>query len=87
MCDVKSVYPWIESGCSFQPHTNNVYKEVFNKQTFNQDNNESANLTITYYSPPTLILQHIGVTEKIDNHEVNCMRNGYIIDVRTLVDI
>ena len=46
MWDEKSVYPKIETGFAFKPHMNNVYVEAFNNQTFNQDGDESAILTI-----------------------------------------
>ena len=92
MWDEKSVYPKIESGFAFKPRMNNVYVEAFNNQTFNQDGEESAILRIKYYNPRNLIFQHLAVKEKIKNDEVknvevNRMRNGYIIDTLTSVDI
>ena len=87
MWDAKSVYPKIETGFAFKPHMNNVYVEAFNNQTFNQDGDESAILRIKYYNPPELIFQHLAVKEKVENVEVNRMRNGYIIDTLTSVDI
>ena len=87
MWDHNSVYPKIETGFAFKPHINNVYVEAFNNQTFNQDGDESAILRIKYYNPPNLIFQHLPVKEKVKNVEVNRMRNGYIIDVLTSVDI
>ena len=85
--DENSVYPKIETGFAFKPHMNNVYVEAFNNQNFNQDGDESAILTIKYYNPPDLIFQHLPVEEKVKNVEVNRMRNGYIIDTLTSVDI
>ena len=87
MWDEKSVYPKIETGFAFKPHMNNVYVEAFNNQTFNQDGDESAILTIKYYNPPNLIYQHLPVKEKVKNVEVNRMRICYIIDTLTSVDI
>ena len=97
MWDENSVYPKIESGFSFEPHMNNVYVEAFNNQTFNQDGDESAFLGINHYNPRNLIFQHLSVKEKVKNDEVknvevknvevNRMRNGYIIDTLTSVDI
>ena len=97
MWDENPVYPKIESGFAFQPHMNNVYVEAFNNQTFNQDGDESAILRIKYYNPPNLIFQQLAVKEKVKNDEVknvevknvevNRMRNGYIIDTLTSVDI
>ena len=87
MWDESSVYPKIETGFAFKPHMNHVYVEAFNNQTFNEDGDESAILTIKYYNPPNLIFQHKPVKQKIKKIEVNRMRNGYIIDTLTSVDI
>ena len=64
-----------------------TYVEAFNNQTFNQDGDESAILTIKCYNPPNLIFQHLQVKEKVKKVEVNRMRNGYILDALTSVDI
>ena len=66
---------------------NDVYVEAFNNQTFNQNGNEIAILTIKYYNPPDLIFQHLPDKKKVKKIEVNRMRNGYIIDTLTSVDI
>ena len=66
---------------------NDIYVEAFNNQTFNEDGDESAILTIKYYNPPDLIFQHLPIKEKVKKIEVNRMRNGYIIDTLTSVDI
>ena len=66
---------------------NDVYVEAFNNQTFNQDGDESAILTIKFYNPPDIIFQHLPVKEKGKKIEVNRMRNGFIIDPLTSVDI
>ena len=87
MWDEKSVYPKIENGFAFKPHMNDVYVEAFNNQSFNEDGDESAILTIKYYNPPDLIFQHLPIKEKVKKLEVNRMRNGYIIDTLTSVDI
>ena len=87
MWDCNSVYLKIETGFAFKPHMNHVYVEAFNSQTFNEDGNESAILTIKYYNPPDLIFQHLPVKEKNKKIEVNSMRNGFIIDTLTSVDI
>ena len=65
----------------------NLYVETFNNRTFNQDEDESATLTIKYYNPADLIFQHLPVKEKLENVEVNRMKSGYIIDTLTSVDI
>ena len=87
MWDENSVYPKIETGFAFKPQMNDIYVEAFNNQTFNEDGDESAILTIKYYNPPDLIFQHLPVKEKVKKREVNRMRNGYIIDTLTSVDI
>ena len=87
MWDEKSTYPKIETGFAFKPHMNDVYVKAFNDQSFNEDGDESAILTIKYYNPPGLIFQHLPVKEKVKKIEVNRMRNGYIIDTLTSVDI
>ena len=87
MWDQNSVYPKIETGFVFKPHMNNVYVEAFNNQTFNQNRDESGILRIKYYNPRNLIFQHLPVKEKVKNVKVNRMRNGYIIDTLTSVDI
>ena len=79
----KSVYPKIDTGLSFKLHMNKTYVDKFN----NQNCNESAILTIKYYNPPNLIFQHFPVKEKVKNIEVNRMRNGYIIDTLTSIDV
>ena len=87
MWDENSVYPKIETGFAFKPYMNDVYVEAFNNQTFNEDGDESAILTIKYYNPPNLIFQNLPIKEKVKKLEVNRMRNGYIIDTITSVDI
>ena len=87
MWDKNSVYPKIETGFAFKPNMNDVYVEAFNNQSFNEDGDESAILTIKYYNPPDLKFQHLPIKEKVKKLEVNRMRNGYIIDTLTSVDI
>ena len=87
MWDYNSIYPKIETGFAFKPHMNDIYVEAFNNQTFNEDGDQSAILTIKYYNPPDLIFQHLPVKEKVKKIEVNRMRNGKIIDTITSVDI
>ena len=86
MWDKKSVHPKTETEFAFQPHMNKTYLEAFNNETFNQNGDESA-ILIKNYNPPNLIYQHLPVKEKVKNIEVNRMRNGYIIDTLTSVDI
>ena len=81
------MYPKIETGLAFKPHMNDVYVKAFNDQTFNEDSDESAILTIKYYNPPNLIFQHLPVKEKVEKVKVDRMRTGCIIDTLTSVDI
>ena len=87
MWDENSVYTKIETGFAFKPHMIKTYVDAFNNQTFNRDGDESAILRIKYYNPRDLIFQHLPVKEKVENVEVNRMRNGYIIDTLISVDI
>ena len=87
MWDGNSVYFEIETGFALKPHMNDVYVEAFDNQTYNQDGDESAVLTIKYYNPPNLKFQHLPVEGKGKKIEGNRMRNGYIIDTLTSVDI
>ena len=87
MWDEKPVYLKIETEFAFKSHMNDVFVEAFNIQTFNQDCDESATLTIKYYNLPDLIFQHLSVKEKAKKIEVNRKRKGYIIDTITSVDI
>ena len=66
---------------------NDIYVGAFNNQTFKQDGDESAILRIKNYSPPDHIFHHLPLKEKVRKIEVNRMRNGYIIDTLTSVDI
>ena len=63
---------------------NNFLVQRFNNQTFTQG---SAILKNKYYNPKNLIVQHIPIKEKEKKMEFNRMRNGYIIDTLTSVDI
>ena len=56
----------------------------FNNQTFTQG---SAILKIKFYNPKKLIVQHLPVREKVNKIEINRMRNGYITQVLSSVDI
>ena len=84
MWDEKSIYPRIETVYSFTRDMNEFLVHRFNNQTFTQG---SAILKIKYYNPENLIVQHIPIKEKEKKLEINRMRNGYIIDTLTSVDI
>ena len=84
MWDEKSFYPKIETGYSFIKNTNGELVEKFNTGNFSQG---SAISKLKFYNPKKLIVQHLPVKEKEKKSETNCMRNGYIIDTLTSVDI
>ena len=79
-----SFYPRIETGYSFTMVKNDELVEKFNTGNFTKG---IAVLRIKYYNPKNFIVQHISVAEKEKKIEINCMRNGYIIDHLTSVDI
>ena len=84
MWDEKSIYPRIETGYAFTRDMNDELVEKFNDQNFTQG---SAILKIKYCNPKNLIVQHLPIKEKEKKIEINRMRNGYIIDTLTSVDI
>ena len=84
MSNPKSIYPRIETVYAFTPDMNDELVEKYNNQTFTQG---SAILKITYYNPKLLIVQHLPVKERERNIEIIRMRNGYIVDTLTSVDI
>ena len=84
MWDEKSIYPRIETGYAYTRDMNNELFEKFNTGNFNQG---SAILKIKNYNPKDLIVQHLPIKEKVSKMEINCMRNGYIVDTLTSVDI
>ena len=79
-----SIYPKIETGYAFTRDMNDELVQKFNTGNFTQG---SAILKIKYYNPKNLILQHLPVKEREKKIEINRMRNGYIIDHLTSVDI
>ena len=84
MWDEKSIYPRIETGYAYTRDMNDELVEKFNTRNFNQG---SAILKIKYYNPKNLIVQHIPIKEKEKKIEINRMRNVYIVDYLTSVDI
>ena len=84
MWDKNSIYPKIETGYAFEKHMNDELVEKFKNQNFTQG---SAIMEIKYYNPKNLIVQHLPVKEKEKKIEINRIRNGYIRQVLTSVDI
>ena len=84
MWDENSIYPRIETGYSYTKDMKNEFVEKFNTGNFTQG---SAILKIKYYNPRDLIVQQLPIKEKEKKIEINRMRNGYIIENLTSVDI
>ena len=84
MSDPKSKYPKIETGYAY---TKDMNGELVNKFTSGNFTQGSAILKIKYYNPKNLIVQHLPVKERVNKREINRMRNGYIIETLTSVDI
>ena len=84
MSDPKSIYPRIETGYAYTQDMNDELVERFNNQTFTQG---SAILKIKYYNSRDPIVQHLPVKEKEKKIQINRMRNGYVIDTLSTVDI
>ena len=78
------IYPRIETGYAFVRDMNDEIVEKFNTGNFNQG---SAIFKIKYYNGKNLIVQHLPVKEKEKKIEINRMRNGYVTQVLTSVDI
>ena len=66
---------------------NDLFVNNFINQTFNRDGNDSAISKINYYKPLNHIFQHSPIKEQVKKLEVTRMRNGYIFDTLTSVDI
>ena len=84
MWDENSIYPRIEIGYAYTKDTNDELVEKTNNGNVTK---RSAFLKIKYYNPRDLFVQHLPVKETEKKIEVNRMRNGYIIDTLTSVDI
>ena len=84
MQDESSIYSRIETGYGFTPDVNkklvkNSIQVILHKEVLFQK--------IKYYSPKNLTVQHLPVKEREKKIEIIRMRNGYIIDTLTSVDI
>ena len=61
MWDKTSIYPKIETGCTFGKHMNNELVEKLNNKAFTQ---VSAILKIKYFNPKNIIVQHLLLKKK-----------------------
>ena len=84
MWDEKSLHPRFQTGYISTKDMKDELVEKFNTGNFSEG---SAILKIKYYNPRDLIVQHLSIKEKEKKIEINRMRNGYIIDHLTSVDI
>ena len=84
MSDDKSIYSRVEPGYAFTPDMNNDLVRNINNQTFTQG---SEFLKIKFCNPKILIAQHLPINGKVNKTEINRMRDGYIVDTLTSVDI
>ena len=84
MWDKNSIYRKKETGYAYITDMNDELVRKFNGQKFSR---ESAILEIKCYNPKNLIVQHLRNKEREKKNEINRMRNGYIIDHLTSVDV
>ena len=84
LSDPESIFPRIETGYAFTPNMNDDIVNKFNSGYFTQG---SAILKTKYYNPKNLIVQYLTVKQRAKKIEIYRMRNGYIVDVLTSVDI
>ena len=82
--DENSIYPRIEPGYAF---TEAMYEELVEKFNSGNFTKGSAILKIKYYNPKDSIVHHLPVKEREKKIEIDRLRNGYIIDTLTSVDI
>ena len=84
-CGIKVVFfSTLETGYAYIEDMNDEPVEKFITGNFTQG---SAFLKNRYYNPKNLIVQHLPVKGREKKIELNCMRNGYIIDTLTSVDV
>ena len=84
MWDENCIHPRKETGSAFTPDMNKKLVKKFNIGNFTQG---SALLKTEYYNPKSLVVQHIPVKERETKIEINRMRNGYINQTLTSVDM
>ena len=72
------------TGYPFTKDINDELVQKFNSGNFSQGN---AILKIKYYNEQNLIVQHLPSEERANKIEINRLRNGYVVDTLTSVDI
>ena len=84
MWDKNGIYPRIETGYAITEDMNNELVDKFNTGNFTKG---SAILRRNFYNLKNFFVQHLPLKEREKKFEINCTRNGYIIDTLTSVDI
>ena len=84
MWDEKSIYPRIESDYAFRKGMNEELADKYKNQSLTQG---SAILTVRECNPSNLMVQNLSIKERVIKIEINRMRNGYITETFTSVDI
>ena len=87
MWDKSSVIQKIKTGYRFKPHMNDIFVNDFNNKIFKKDGIDSPVSKMKHYNPPNLSSRNLAIKGRIKNIEVNLLRNGYIKDTLTSVDI
>ena len=84
MWNEKSVHPRKETSYAYAKNLNDELVEKFSNGSFSRG---SGILKTKYFNPKNLIVQHLPVKEKESKIETICIRNAYIIDTLTCVDV
>ena len=84
MWDSSPIYPRVETGYAFSPDINDELVQKFNTGNFTKG---SALLKIKYHNPRDLVVQDLPVNESVKKIEINRLRNGFVLDHLTSVDI
>ena len=83
MWDENSISPRIETEYAFTRNMNDELIEKFNTGKFFR----GSAILKKNYNPTNLIVQNLPVNEREKTIEINRLRNGYILDTLTSVDI
>ena len=84
MWDEKSIYPRIKTGYADTKDMNDEFVAKINIGIFNQG---SATLKIKYYNAKNLTIPYLPGKERETKIEIHRIRNGYIMDTLTSVEI
>ena len=84
MWDEKTIYPRIETGHTY---TKDMDNEIVHNFIFGNFTEESVILKTKFYNPKNLFVHYVPVKERENEIENKHMRNGFIIDTLTSVDV